>query len=89
MVLNWSEEQEPNNEIRYNHISAETPLGIASIEWKGWKNFPDFSVFINGEYIDSCGTLAGGKIRVQCYLLEKAKQIQNMLNTMEQPRDQI
>lgn len=38
MPLSWSEEHQPNDACRYNHVVSETPLGRLTIEWKGWKD---------------------------------------------------
>lgn len=41
MGLNWSEPTAPNDECRYTHVQADTPLGVVRIEWKGWKDYDD------------------------------------------------
>lgn len=51
-MLAWSTSRNPNNECRYNHAVAETPLGELRIEWKGWKDYPSFDATMPwGEYI--------------------------------------
>jgi hypothetical protein len=35
--LEWSKQFEPTEEIRYNHVIADTPFGRFLITWKGWK----------------------------------------------------
>lgn len=42
--LQWSDETGPNNECRYNHVSAKTPFGRILITWKGWKDPRDYSI---------------------------------------------
>lgn len=42
--LVWSEPENANEEVRYNHVSADTPFGQILITWKGWKEFPSFDV---------------------------------------------
>ena len=35
----WTEEQQPNDRIRYDHMLLTTPLGVFSLERKGWKEY--------------------------------------------------
>lgn len=35
--LVWSEPLRSTEEVRYNHVIAETPFGRFLITWKGWK----------------------------------------------------
>ncbi len=42
--LLWSEPQEPDENIRYNHIKADTHFGRILITWKGWKDDCDATV---------------------------------------------
>jgi hypothetical protein len=35
----WSAPARPNGDCAYDHITAETPLGVVRIEWKGWKAY--------------------------------------------------
>lgn len=35
--LQWSGHLKPNEEIRYDHLLAQTPFGRILITWKGWK----------------------------------------------------
>ena len=59
--LQWSEEREPCESIRYNHVVAESALGLISIEWKGWKDYDSFCVHLDGDYIDTAPDLHGAK----------------------------
>jgi len=43
-LLTWSAELEPTKEMPYNHCIAETPSGRFLITWKGWKEYPAFSI---------------------------------------------
>lgn len=49
--MEYSTPQSPNKFSPYNHVTAFTPLGIILIEWKGWKETPDYSITFNQEYI--------------------------------------
>lgn len=62
--LEWSEEQSPNKNIRYNHVTATSPLGKYSIEWKGWKEYDDRTICLDGDFVS-----VGG------FVLEDAKKI--------------
>lgn len=55
-TLEWSEEAPPNKDISYTHVIAETPMGRIVIEWKGWKEYPNFDTNMPwGEYIAYLG----------------------------------
>lgn len=41
--LEWKESQ-ANAEVSYNHAIAETPFGRFLITWKGWKDYPSYSI---------------------------------------------
>lgn len=41
-VINWSEERQSNDEVRYNHIVFRSPIEEFTIEWKGWKENPHY-----------------------------------------------
>ena len=51
--LVWSQERQPNESIRYNHVVADSALGCFSIEWKGWKKYDSFDLNLNREHISS------------------------------------
>lgn len=53
--LEWSEVSEPNENIRYTHITANSPLGKWSIEWKSWKKYDDKTIFLDGNFISNGG----------------------------------
>ena len=59
--LQWSDEREPSEDVRYNHVVAESPLGRITVEWKGWKKYDSRCVYVGGEYIDSGSTLEEAK----------------------------
>ena len=35
--IEWSNHRQSNDEIPYDHVTAETPFGRFEITWKGWK----------------------------------------------------
>ncbi len=78
--MNWSKNYPPTEgKSYYNHCTCETPLGEAKIEWKGWKNNPDYGVEIDGIYIDSTYNLEEAKLIVRDYLSMKYQEIRNFL----------
>lgn len=63
--LKWSEHFPPNGgkpsgddlvSCYYDHKFVETPFGIATIEWKSWKEYDPFMVCLDGDYIDTANT---------------------------------
>lgn len=42
--IEWSEESQANEEIRYNHVIGKTPLGNFEIIWKSWKEYPSYTI---------------------------------------------
>ncbi len=78
--MNWSEEIEPNNDIPYNHVLLDTPLGQASIEWKGWKKQPTYGVTINNDYIGTDDRLEGAKLIVLNHLVSLNKILTKFVN---------
>lgn len=43
-VLQWREPAPANEEIRYDHVIAQTPFGRILITWKGWKSHSSYDV---------------------------------------------
>lgn len=72
--LQWSEEQEANEEIRYSHVTCNTPFGRFVITWKGWKenDWPTVDETPWGEWGGSFPTVADA---VQQCTEEYAKRI--------------
>lgn len=50
ITLVWSESSPPDDSCSYDHVTADTPLGVYSIEWKSWKTVDSYSVFFRGEW---------------------------------------
>lgn len=74
-LLNWSEEHEANESIRYNHILADSPLGQFSIEWKGWKDHDAYCVYLDGDYLDSDNDLDEAKLIAEKRLADKSHEL--------------
>lgn len=74
--LQWSNAQEPNDKIWYHHICAETPFGIITITWKGWKE-TDWPTLDNApwdDFHDSFSDLEEAKRSVEERYMEKVKE---------------
>lgn len=54
-ALDWSEVQEPNGDCPYHHVKADGAFGRYTIEWKGWKDHDDRTIFLRGEFIGNGG----------------------------------
>lgn len=80
--MSWSEISDPKEGVSYyTHTTLETPLGKAILEWKGWKEYPSYSVTIDGEYIsEEYGTIDEAKEKVREYLTEKLNQLSTFLS---------
>lgn len=51
--IEWSEEQNSNELVSYNHVIGTCPFGEFIITWKGWKEHPSYSIAAPWEeYID-------------------------------------
>lgn len=71
--MKWTEPQPPKSVISaYNHTLCETPLGIAIIEWKGWKEYRSYIAEISGLRISESDSLEDAKLSVQSYLQSKS-----------------
>jgi hypothetical protein len=67
-ALEWSE---PNEECSCDHIVADSAIGKFSIEWKSWKDYPGYVLYVNGEYIGTLNNLDHLKVVAQSYFEEK------------------
>ncbi len=63
-ALEWSDPAEPNETCRYNHVIAKAVF-VYSIEWKAWKKYDAFTVYRDGEFLDSLATLDDAKAAAQ------------------------
>jgi hypothetical protein len=59
--LQWSVASPPDHSCPYDHVIAEAPLGVYSIEWKGWKDHDSKTVYLSGEYIGNALSLCEAK----------------------------
>ena len=50
--MKWTEPKKSTERVSfYDHVIAETPIGIMIIEWKSWKDRPSYNVELNKECI--------------------------------------
>lgn len=68
--LEWTEERQPDEDIRYNHVIADSVLGRFSVEWKGWKDYDSRVLYLAGEYIDSFHSVDEAKAGAAAHLLK-------------------
>lgn len=68
--LEWSEERQPDEDIRYNHVIADSVLGRFSVEWKGWKEYDSRDLYLAGEHIDSFHSVDEAKAGAAAHLLK-------------------
>jgi len=78
--LCWSEPTPPIIGIsRYDHVTCLTPLGVAIIEWKSWKQSDSYSLTIVNEYIGEGFDLDGAKQLAVEWLSNKHKELSLVL----------
>lgn len=77
--LNWSNEKEANEDIHYNHIILNTPIGVFTIEWKGWKEIDGKAVYLDGYYLADFYTVEEAKDFSKFKLLQTYNDIGAML----------
>ena len=59
--LNWSIGFPPNEKIHYDHVIADSALGIYSIEWKSWKKYDAYVLNLNGDFISTFNDIEEAK----------------------------
>lgn len=69
--IEWSAEKPPNGNVSYDHVSASTPLGLFTIEWKSWKDMPSYGLMLDNEYIVTESSLIDAKEAAKSYLFNK------------------
>lgn len=77
--MNWTEPSKATPEIPYDHVTCETPLGLAIICWKGWKFSDSFSVEVGDTYVDVGVDLDDAKRIAKGYLIGKFTELGDFL----------
>jgi hypothetical protein len=78
--MNWTSESKPNDECRYDHTTVITPIGKITIEWKSWKEKPQFDVYLNGEWIGTGNSLEVAKTIALVHLANIADELKEFLS---------
>jgi len=79
--MNWTEISEPKKGVSYyTHTFCETPLGLCKIEWKSWKEDPDYSIEIGDNYFTTEYSLEEAKLKCLIYLLDKMEELKIFLH---------
>ena len=79
--MNWTELKPPTeNESYYDHTVCETPLGKFRIEWKSWKESPDYGVELEGNYIGTDYSLEEAKKSALEHLIKKQKELNKYID---------
>ncbi len=75
--MKWTEPKPPTKDVSYyNHTTLETPLGQFKIEWKSWKEYADFSIFLDDKYITEGDDLDDAKDIVFQHLVRVYKELE-------------
>lgn len=81
-IMNWTDVQQPNQQIPYTHIISPTPLGVAVINWKGWKGqkeLPDYYIEIGERWVANADSLDSAKQKAEDYLRKKRDELDQWL----------
>lgn len=79
--MNWTGPKPPTQGVsHYDHITCETPLGRALIEWKGWKENDSFSAHIGHDYIGEGSDLGEAKELTREWLTKKQMELSRFLS---------
>lgn len=80
--MEWSKPKPPIPHISpYDHIQLSTPIGSFIIEWKSWKENPDYTItFCDTDWIGCEYSLEDAKKRVKEYLIAKHKELSKYLD---------
>ena len=83
--MKWTEPKPPTEGVSfYDHVDCETPLGRIRIEWKSWKERPDYGIDLDGgEYIGTEYDLEDAKKTSLNYIENKYKELKKFLEETE------
>jgi len=78
--MNWTKPKPPTEGICfYDHVDCETPLGLIRIEWKSWKEGPDYGIDLDGKYIGTEYDLETAKYVAKEFLTIKHRELSELL----------
>lgn len=79
--MNWTDPKPPTDGVSYyDHIICDTPVGILKIEWKSWKERPDYGIELDNNYIGTTYSLDEGKKFAKQYVISIYKQLKEFLD---------
>ena len=84
--LVWSDRFGPNSECSYDHITADSALGLYRVEWKGWKDFDPPTVCCGGAFIGCYNTIQSAKAAAQA---DYEARILAAIEPQPDPRDEV
>ena len=79
--MKWSEVNKGNDNIHYDHVTLDTPLGEFVITWKSWKENPSYDLELEDKWIGVDYDLDQSKSRAKQYLLEKQEELHKFINS--------
>jgi hypothetical protein len=78
--MKWTEPKPPTKGVSYyDHTTCQTPLGRCKVEWKSWKNSPDYDLYFEDEYITFAYTLEEAKEMALEYLINTKDNLDKFL----------
>ena len=84
--MNWTEPAPPTKEVSdYDHVVCNTPLGVARIEWKSWKNTTDFDVYFAHEHVGTTNSLDDAKKLSEEFVFSKYQELREFVANFSQP----
>lgn len=75
--LMWSEPKPPDGGKTsfYDNLFADSPLGKLKIEWKSWKDYPDFSLYLDDAFINSFDALEDARLGAIQFLADTVNEL--------------
>ena len=78
--MKWTDPAKPiEGTSNYDHVILQTPIGVMMIEWKSWKENPDYSIDLDGVYVDTEYTLEDAKYRAKEHLERIQRELHDFL----------
>ena len=83
--MNWTEPKPPTKGVSfYDHTILGSPLGEFRIEWKSWKDSPDYGIDLEGQYIGTEYSLEEAKELVRSHLFDMRDKLEDFLKSSEE-----
>lgn len=78
--MKWTEPKPPAEGVsRYEHLTCDTPLGKAIIEWKGWKKHDSYSLTIGDEHVGNAEGLEAAKNLAKWFIRKNHKESDGLI----------